>query len=221
MILSMINSLYVRCKNILHCSGFNDNGSRLEKKIIIGCIVKVSLLIFIIINSCKPVVDSKLEFALNAAGDNRIELEKVLEYYKNDSLKLAAANYLISNMPYHYTREEYYVSPYGQKYRPNITSFSCRENVKKHCDSLLQSGYRIEQRSVHDINTLNSAFLINNIELAFSAWQNPWSKQISFNDFCRYILPYRAQTEQISYLRKEIMERFVPILDSINVQTPL
>ena len=39
-----------------------------------------------------------LEHALSMAGENRVELEKVLEYYKNDSLKLEAARFLIRNM---------------------------------------------------------------------------------------------------------------------------
>lgn len=41
--------------------------------------------------------NSKLESVLSSAKENRSELQKVLEYYKNDSLKLEAAKYLISN----------------------------------------------------------------------------------------------------------------------------
>ena len=43
--------------------------------------------------------------ALKLSGDNRGELQKVLDYYrkeKPDSLKLKAAEYLISNMVAHY-----------------------------------------------------------------------------------------------------------------------
>ena len=44
--------------------------------------------------------------ALKLSGDNRGELQKVLDYYrkeKPDSLKLKAAEYLISNMVAHYS----------------------------------------------------------------------------------------------------------------------
>ena len=47
-----------------------------------------------------------LETALEAAGPNRPELEKVLDHYAQspaDSLKLRAAHFLIENMPGHYT----------------------------------------------------------------------------------------------------------------------
>ena len=40
-----------------------------------------------------------LKVALNHAGDNRMELEKVLRYYEEDTLKLRAAKFLIENMP--------------------------------------------------------------------------------------------------------------------------
>lgn len=44
-----------------------------------------------------------LEKALDSAGNNRTELEKVLKHYQNDSLKLRAAEFLIENMPFHYS----------------------------------------------------------------------------------------------------------------------
>ena len=39
--------------------------------------------------------DSRLEFALELAGENRTELEKVLKHYEDDPEKLAAARFLI------------------------------------------------------------------------------------------------------------------------------
>ena len=51
--------------------------------------------------SCESAGDKRLDFALEQAGKNRIELEKVLNYYQNDSLKLEAARFLIRNMPGH------------------------------------------------------------------------------------------------------------------------
>lgn len=124
-------------------------------------------------------------------------------------------------MPYHFTREQYYTSSGKEKYRPDITAFDGFQAVKKHCDSLAGKGYRIETHNKYDISAIDSRFLINNIELAFNVWKKPWAKDISFTDFCRYILPYRAQYEEVSNLRKELMDRFLPLLDSANVKTPL
>ena len=46
--------------------------------------------------------DPQIEYALQLAKGNRPELEKVLNHYRNDSLKLEAAKFLIRNMPGHW-----------------------------------------------------------------------------------------------------------------------
>ena len=51
--------------------------------------------------ACHP-GKSRLEEALEAAGENRSELEQVLDHYRGDSLKSLAAQFLIENMPCHY-----------------------------------------------------------------------------------------------------------------------
>lgn len=60
----------------------------------------LSLLMFFLLlfSGCATKVD-RLEYALEFAGENRRELEKVLEYYSDDSLKFRAACFLIENMP--------------------------------------------------------------------------------------------------------------------------
>lgn len=72
-----------------------------------------------------------------------------------------------------------------------------------------------------DIACLTAPFLIRTIDLAFEAWGKPWSRKIPFDDFCRYILPYRAVNEPPCSLRKEIMDEYMPLLDSLHAQTPL
>ena len=49
--------------------------------------------------------NSPLSQALDEAGNNRSELEAVLEHYKNDELKLQAARFLIENMDAHYSSQ--------------------------------------------------------------------------------------------------------------------
>ena len=56
------------------------------------------LIVFFAITACTNNM-SKLEEALEKAKKNRSELLKVLEHYKNDSLKRKAAEFLIENMP--------------------------------------------------------------------------------------------------------------------------
>ena len=68
----------------------------------------LSLLMFFLLlfSGCATKVD-RLEYALEFAGENRRELEKVLEYYSDDSLKFRAACFLIENMPRWYASVSY------------------------------------------------------------------------------------------------------------------
>ncbi|MBR5612355.1 MAG: transglutaminase domain-containing protein, partial [Bacteroidaceae bacterium] len=150
--------------------------------------------------------NDRLQTALNHAGDNRMELEKVLRHYEEDTLKLRAAKFLIENMPYHFSVMETMVSPEGKEYYPDITRFSGKESVKRHCDSLFAVGYRVRKQHVFDIHTLTADYLIDQIELAFEAWGKPWAKEVSFDDFCRYVLPYRAENEAVCKIRKQLMD---------------
>ena len=61
----------------------------------------ITLFLFIV-SSCKE-TNQRLEYALDFAGSNRVELEKVLDYYKGDSLKLKASYFLIENMPRYFS----------------------------------------------------------------------------------------------------------------------
>ena len=67
---------------------------------IIDCII---LLLLSFLSSCNPQLDAALE----QAGSNRDEMEKVLAHFKDDpdTLKYSAAVFLIENMPYHYTQD--------------------------------------------------------------------------------------------------------------------
>lgn len=49
--------------------------------------------------SCSQEYDKALEDALNLAGENRPELEKVLRHYHGDTLKLEAAKFLFGICP--------------------------------------------------------------------------------------------------------------------------
>ena len=61
------------------------------------------LLIAGILEACNA--SGRLEYALECAATNKGELEKVLEYYKDEPEKYKAACFLIENMPYHYALE--------------------------------------------------------------------------------------------------------------------
>ncbi len=179
------------------------------------------ILIIGILVGCSFQKNERLEHALKQSGENRIHLETVLKHYQNDSLKYKAACFLIENMPYHFSIIEYFLSPNGEQYRPDLALIGGPMEVKIHCDSLIRQGYTSRRYYEYDIVVVDSSFLISNIELAFLVWEKPWAKNVSFEDFCSYILPYRSQQEVLSNLRGQLMERYLPILDSLKIETPL
>ena len=88
---------------------------------------------------------------------------------------------------------------------------------KKVCWNMRCRKPAITGERVSDITTLSSDYLIRNIELAFQAWPKPWNKSVSFENFCRYILPYRGLYEPPSGLREELMRTYLPLLDSSHI----
>ena len=77
---------------------------------------------------------------------------------------------------------------------------------------------RLQRRE--DIQTVDSAYLCENIEWAFKVREEqPWSKNVSFEDFCRYILPYRVGDETLPVWREKYYREFNPILDSLREST--
>lgn len=71
-------------------------------KKMLGHFLFVCLLLFPFL-SCTDHMQERVAIALNFSKDNKQELEKVLSYYKGQPSKLKAAQFLIANMPYHYT----------------------------------------------------------------------------------------------------------------------
>lgn len=151
--------------------------------------------------SCVEKVDY-LEDALRLAAGNRTELEKVLLHYQqhpSDSLKYRAAVFLISNMPGHYS---YKYPDYLQAYYDELVDSVTLDvdNVSnKRIIEAISAKYDDSRifETVEDIEAVTGKFLIDNIEQAFSIWEDgEWATHVSFNDFCEYILPYKCNELQ-------------------------
>jgi hypothetical protein len=150
----------------------------------------------------------------------------VLQYYNkpSDSLKHKATVFLIENMLFKRSFNKSF-------YRNNKDFFTKVKNIwkdssliistkEKKYDSLFES-MQIESTIINlkqneNLQVIKSEYLIENIELAFEAWEKfHWSKGITFEAFCNYILPYRVFEEPIGNWRKTLMERYSWVQDSI------
>jgi hypothetical protein len=160
------------------------------------CFIIIAFLPFF---SCEK--KNYLEEALIMSQENRSELEKVLNHYKCDTLKLKAARFLIENMPGHYSYSEN--SPELEGYYSEVDSvYELFKGLER--DSLIVIYEAIAKKYDRnkitieaDEQCITADYLINNIEQSFDTWQNsPWAKHANFEEFCEYILPYKASEYQ-------------------------
>lgn len=151
--------------------------------------------------SCRQQETSRLELALQAGGDNRTELEAVLSHYTarpEDSLHLRAAQFLIENMPGHYTPVNYSIY-YGKK---EIDSLYPRLSnlLKKAIYNIPLKKHRASglYKKAEDIRKIKSKYLIEHIDNAIKMWHGClWLHKFTFDDFCEYVLPYRIAYEPL------------------------
>ena len=155
-----------------------------------------------LLSSClRSEEDSMLEDALELAGSNRPELQKVLDHYADDSLKLEAAKFLIRYMPGHTSyADTVTIKRYALAVDSIASSMKEEENINLICKAIDQMAHKMgidTLKQVEDCQIITADYLIRNIDVAFYDWQQgPWAKHVSFDDFCEWILPYKVEENQ-------------------------
>jgi len=159
-----------------------------------------------------------VEAVLQQAKTNRGELEKALQYFYNikDQQKIKAINFLISNMDIHASETYYWADSSGKRIAFDELKYPDFAASIKAFDSLKGQYYKIHPVPQHipDIDTIKADFLIENTEKAFATWKNSPTKNISFNTFCEYLLPYRISVEPLQSWRNNYNNKYQWILDS-------
>ena len=150
--------------------------------------------------NCPRLVD--LNSALELSGDNRGELQKVLDYYRKenpDPLKFKAAEYLICNMVAHYAVS----GTTMQRLKLDIdTTFRDQPNAVKLIFYLMAARIAVAQGEhtiEFDLHKITSDYLIKNIERSFGIWKEIKNHyDLSCEDFFMYVLPYRINNEPLT-----------------------
>ena len=185
----------------------------------------IILLVVITISSCKQSGEKfkseKLEKVYAEAGENKEELEKVINHYsvnEEDSLKLKAAYFLIENMLEHSFAKAKLVDTSKSNVDFDVLDYDNYEQMVIAWDSVENKIGTIDfvrDTIIYDSQFLTSEYLINNIDLAFKAWAKPWSKNLSFDKFCEYILPYRGSNEPTENWRTYFLNEYSWLEDSL------
>ncbi len=186
-----------------------------KSSIVYIAIILIILVVFLVFwMNQKP---GSLETALKLSGSNRAELEKVLGHYsknKADSLHLRAAEYLISNCYIHSSKSAWFEDYNKKKIDFFPPQYGTSDKAKSALDSMYINANYVSTIKF-DCQELNSSYLIAHIDSMISIWQSsPWKSRISFNQFCRYILPYRVLSEPQSFWPALLAQKYKPIVNN-------
>lgn len=155
--------------------------------------------------------------ALLKAENNRKSLENVLNHYKNDKERYAAACYLIANMPLHAQAGiiDWYDPQVDKIIQQNDSIYynliKGKTGDEQECaplhpilkqtaetsaavvEALHLQEPRVTEKHLPDITAIKAQFIQQQIDHAFALReQMPRLKQMPLNDFFEYILAYRA-----------------------------
>ena len=162
----------------------------------------ILLFVVILFASCVSNMPEDVRNALRQSRANRSELETVIRHFSekdDDSLKLKAAYFLIANMPGHYS----YTGDYLETFRTRVDSaYSSESPIVREVlynAPLLLENVVVGLKRQYDIENIGSDFLIDHINYEIDAYRdNPLYSDLSFEDFCEYVLPYRLFYEKIN-----------------------
>lgn len=158
-------------------------------------------LLFISFTACSSPEEQQLNQSLQLSGNNRQNLESVIQHYNSDSERQEAARFLIRNMIGKKTLDSVSVSENQPYYDALIKRYEQFGVYKKGieraiCDSIhmLYPNTKVIAVYSTDLKTLSAQYLIEHMNTAFDTWKkHPWSKNIDFETFCKYILPYTTE----------------------------
>lgn len=165
---------------------------------------------------------SDVEVVLSLAGKNRSELEAVFKHYERDANKekLAAARFLIGNMRWHassfpmqkeqrnslldsltHVADSLFYNYIKDYHSDSLNTDKAKTEIVKVRQPFWQANSeRIKEdkfykliKNEYDYKVLTSSELIRHIDHAFNLREKQANvKNLSFDDFCEYILPYRS-----------------------------
>lgn len=155
---------------------------------------------------------------LDKVGSNKPELQKALNYFysKGDEMQIKAINFLIANMGIHRSFNYYWADGKGKRIPFNELNYPSFQASVQAFEAIRKKDINIHPvaYTYWDLDSIKASFLIDNVQRAFTVWRSPWAKNIPFEDFCEYILPYRVSIEPLQDWRKTYQEKFLPIIKS-------
>lgn len=136
-----------------------------------------------------------------------------------DSLKRVAARFLVENMEGHAYITFDLKDSVGTTVPFDVLSFPTYDSLETAFRILEKQHGTLDfkkRETTYDDSVLTPGFLIQHIDHALKAWKSrPFAAQLSFSDFCNYVLPYRGSNEPLELWRPFFYERYDSLLRSM------
>jgi len=154
---------------------------------------------------------------MELAGSNHSQLKAAMSKFDMRSEEYQALSWVIKNMCWHETGDSSFVREQVKLYQ----ALSEYDVINKSIVDSLSEKYlkrnNRHRKSVKDVEVIDSAFLVSDIEAAFFARRRwPWAASIDIETYIKYVVPYRIADEPLKYgWRHELQSKLVKNLDSI------
>ena len=187
---------------------------------VVKCLFFFVLLTFY---ACSSGGNGLLELALDKSGENRSELEVVLDHYKDDLKKLEAARFLICNMIGKQVLD-------SNSVKGNQVYFDAFANYRETYGSFLYdiqyaiydsinksySHIKVNPRFLFDLKELSSDYLIHHIDQCFQNKERfPWCKNMDWATFLNYLLPYTTDNCHWEHAWSYFDRKYASLRDSM------
>lgn len=124
-----------------------------------------------------------------------------------------AESFLVRYIGYHQTTNRKLINSKGQAVEFSPYEHRDLYRARDVLDSLMQY-HALVNITEEDVRKVSEDYLLKHTERALDTWQKqPFNNHVEFNNFCNYILPYRAGNEKLSDYHKIIQETFLDALD--------
>ncbi len=186
-----------------------------KKPYCVSFLLLITLISYSCLKSNRGGIPEPVRRVINQAGLHKVEFLNAMVSYENpdDSLKLKSLYYLIGNMGSHYEISYKVTDTSGHVYLFPVKDYPDYTTLRKHLRLLKEKreDLRVDHDTILlDIHTIGSKLLTQNVDTAMISWSDPvYSQNIySFNDFSRFILPYRVANEKAEPFRHFLRKRY-------------
>ena len=186
-------------------------------------IIRPLIYLLFFLSTCTSLKDRSLIHAFKFTDKNRQELKRVLGQYQEDSPKFAASHFIIRNMLGKQSVDTNSIKasqPYFDAWATYFEKYGRYKNGAHYviCDSInrLHPNKRVHTRYIPDLQHISADFLIRHIDYCFHIWQQyPWCKDIDFDTFCKYILPYTTSNCYWEYASDFFLQKYAELRDTV------